>query len=249
MNSQLHGVNLVEKTVEERMAQVEKIDRRDNRTSILTGVAQEFPDSKGGREAGLQARAEHEDKSPQHIRITKSFLLENPDVAGRYGIGLNPVLLNGDDADGELHPDGVVLRGGRILEILLVADGGDKKDPPEQRQRRISAQRLAQIASTLDEAVQRNGLIDVGARQAADANRDTYLERAGLGLTEDIDMRPTAESYYVYQSLRERYGLVRGRDSILPFDLVFQGSLANFGLGAFPRWRYPERTPDAFLYR
>ena len=52
-----------------------------------------------------------------------------------------------------------------------------------------------------------------------------------------------------YQSVRERYGAVRGRDSILPFDLVFRGSLGDFSLGAFPRWRAPKETPDAFLYR
>jgi hypothetical protein len=240
---------LVEKTAEERIAQVDRLERRDSRGSVLKGVAREFPDSKGGHAAGLQARVEYEDASPQHIGITKSFLLENPTVAGPHGIGLNPNLLNDDDADGELHPDGVLLRGGRVLEIRLIADGADKKTPPESRQRKISKERLSQIAATLDEAVQRNSLIDVDARHAHDPGRDVYLERAGLGLTEDVDQRPAAESDFVYQSLRERYGLVRGRDSILPFDLVFRGSLGDFTLGAFPRWRAPRQTPDAFLYR
>ena len=240
---------LIEKTAGDRIAGVERLDRRDNRASVLKGVARDFPDSKGGHEAGLQARAEAEDASPQHIRITKSFLLENPAVAGRNGIGLNPKLLNDDAADGELHPDGVLLRGGRVLEFLLIADGADDKDPPEPRQRRISKERLIRIASSLEEAIQRNSLIDVGARQTADASRDVYLERAGLGLTEDVDQRPSAESSFVYQSLRERYGLVRGRDSVLPFDLVLRGSLGDFTLGAFPRWRPPRETPDAFLYR
>ena len=240
---------LVEETAEAQIAHVEKLERRDNRASVLKGVAREFPDSKGGKDAGLQARAEFEDASPQHIRITKSFLLENPNVAGRHGMGLNPRLLNDDESDGELHPDGVLLRGGRMLEILLIADGGDDEDPPEPRHRRISKQRLAQIAAEIDEAVQLNSLIDVDARQGADASRDTYLERAGLGLTEDVDLRPSAESTFVYQSLRERYGLVRGRDSVLPFDLVVRGSLGDMTLGAFPRWRPPRETPDAFLYR
>jgi len=240
---------LVEKTAEERIAQIDRMERRDNRASVLKGVAREFPDSKGGHTAGMQARIEYEDASPQHIGITKSFLQENPTVAGPHGIGLNPRLLNDDDSDGELHPDGIVLRGGRILEIRLVPDGGNKKDSPESRQRKISKQRLMQIAASLDEAVQRNGLIDVGARFAPDPSRDVYLERAGLGVTENVDLRPTAESSFVYQSLRERYGLVRGRDSILPFDLVLRGSLGDFTLGAFPRWRPPRQTPDAFLYR
>jgi hypothetical protein len=240
---------LVEKTAEEQLQSVAYVERRDSRASILKGVAREFPDSVGGHDAGLQARAEYEDSSPQHIRITKSFLIENPAVAGRAGVGLNPKLLNDNLADGELHPDGLILRGGRLLEILLIAEGSDKKDPPEAQLRRISKERLMQLAATLDEAVQRNSLIDADARQAADASRDVFLERAGLGLTDDVDLRPTAESTYVYQSLRERYGLVRGRDSVLPFDLVFQGSVGTFTLGAFPRWRMPAETPDAFLYR
>jgi hypothetical protein len=242
-------LELVEKTTEKRLESVDRLDRRDNRTSILKGLVREFPDSEGGRTAGLRARAESEDASPQHIRITKSFLLENPAVAGPRGLGLNSRLLNDDDADGELHPDGVLLRGGRVLEFSLIAEGGGHKDPPELRPRKISRQRLSQIASTLDEAVQLNGLIDVDARQSADASRDVYLERASLGLTETVDHRPTAESTHVYQSLRERYGLVRGRDSVLPFDLVVRGSLGEMALGAFPRWRPPRETPDAFLYR
>ena len=240
---------LVEKTAEARLARIDGLDRRDNRASLLQGIAREFPDSEKGREAGLRARAEREDASPQHIRITRSFLIENPKVAGREGIGLNPRLLNGDPGDGELHPDGVLLRGGRVLEVLLIADGSDDEDPPEARQRKISKTRLARIAASLDDVVRRNGMIDTGARHRPDASRDVYLERANLGLTEDVDARPTAESGFVYRSLRERYGIVRGRDSILPFDLVFRGSLGDFTLGAFPRWRPPRETPDAFLYR
>ena len=240
---------LVEKTAVERLAQVERLERRDTRASMLHGIAREFPDSAGGRTAGMTARSEREDASPQSIRITKSFLLENPTVAGEEGAGLNPQLLNDDPADGELHPEGIVLRGGRVLEIRLVADGGDHEDPPTSQMRKVSEQRLRRIAATLGEAVERNGLIDEDARFAPDANRDLYLERAGLGLTEDADGRPTAQSDFVYESLRERYGMVRGRDSILPFDLVFRGSLGDFTLGAFPRWRVPKQTPDAFLYR
>ena len=48
--------------------------------------------------------------------------------------------------------------------------------------------------------------------------------------------------------MRERYGIVRARPSILPFDLVLRGSLEDFTLGAFPRFHPPRRTADAFLY-
>lgn len=242
-------LDLVEKTAEERLVRVERMDRRDNRASMLRGIAQEFPDSSGGHAAGLTARRDREEASPQSIRITKDFLLENPAVASADGIGLNSRLLNDDPGDGELHPEGVVLRGGRILEIRLIAEGGDEDALPETQLRKVSKERLTRIAAALDEAVRRNSLIDADAQQAPDANRDRYLERAGLGLTDDLDVRAAAESSFVYRSLRERYGMVRGRDSILPFDLVFRGSLGDFSLGAFPRWREPRETPDAFLYR
>lgn len=240
---------LVEKTTEERLSLVDEVDQFGTRASLLRGVAREFPDSEGGKAAGLRARAEREDASPQFIRITRGFLLENPEIAGHEGVGINPLLLNGDPLDGELHPEGIVLRGGRVLEIRLVADGGDDDEPYTSRFVELSETRLRQLTATLDEAVQRNGLIDADSRFEADPNRDTYLERASLGLTEAPDLRSNAQSSFVYQSLRERYGAVRGRESLLPFDLVFRGSLGDFSLGAFPRWRPPRETPDAYLYR
>ncbi|MEM9173753.1 MAG: hypothetical protein AAGC67_00835 [Myxococcota bacterium] len=240
---------LVDKTTEERLALVDGAEQFGTRASLLRGVASEFPDSEGGRTAGLRARTEREDASPQFIRITRGFLLENPEVAGHDGIGLNPLLLNDDPKDGELHPEGIVLRGGRVLEIRLVADGADEDDAYAPRYVEVSQTRLQQLTSRLEEAVQRNSLIDPDYRFEADPNRDTFLERAALGLTEEPSLRSNAQSSFVYQSLRERYGAVRGRDSLLPFDLVFRGSLGDFSLGAFPRWRPPRETPDAFLYR
>jgi hypothetical protein len=75
------------------------------------------------------------------------------------------------------------------------------------------------------------------------------FERARVGLSGEIDPRPAAESTYSYRGMRERYGMVRSRESILPFSLVLQGSLTDLSLGAFPRFNAPRETPDAFLYR
>ena len=47
----------------------------------------------------------------------------------------------------------------------------------------------------------------------------------------------------------QRYGMVRARESILPFDLVVTGSLPDLNIAAYPKMRPPRRTPDAFLYR
>jgi hypothetical protein len=49
--------------------------------------------------------------------------------------------------------------------------------------------------------------------------------------------------------MRERYNMVRSRESILPVEIVISGSLPDLGLGAFPRIRMPKETPDAVLFR
>jgi hypothetical protein len=92
-------------------------------------------------------------------------------------------------------------------------------------------------------------LVDVDNTLGSDANRDVLFERARVGLADEIDTRPLAQSDYSYRGMRERYGMVRARESILPFELVFQGSLSDLSLGAFPRIHKPRETPDALLYR
>ena len=62
-------------------------------------------------------------------------------------------------------------------------------------------------------------------------------------------MRASAESTYAFRGMREKYGLVRSRESILPVEIVLQGSFDDFSLGGFPRFRMPKPTPDAILYR
>ncbi|MEZ4291859.1 MAG: hypothetical protein R3E53_15505 [Myxococcota bacterium] len=50
-----------------------------------------------------------------------------------------------------------------------------------------SRRRASSHRRGLEDATRRNGLVDVDARQKADAPRDVYLERASLGLTEEVD--------------------------------------------------------------
>ena len=231
------------------MAAADQMDRFDRRNQTLRHAAMEYPDTEAGILAGKRVRWEIEEYSAQQIRVTRSFLIENPRVAGSNGLGIRPELIDGESSNGELHPMGVTLMGGRTLRFHLMPESGDEKDLPEDVDRSISKERLAQLASVLDETSRRNQLIDPDDTLEHDADRDRFLERARLGLVDRPDRRPTAQSAYVYQSMRERYGVVRGRESILPFDLVFSGNLQDLQLGAYPKWRAPKPTPDAFLYR
>ena len=117
------------------------------------------------------------------------------------------------------------------------------------RRTRLSEERLARLVAQLDETTEHLARTDRDLRLRARRARDLYFERARLGVAGSVDVRPQARSSYEYIGLRERYGIVRGRESILPAEIVLQGSFTDFSLGAFPRLRLPKPTPDQVLYR
>ncbi len=240
---------IAEKAAKQSIEMAAKQDRRDVRLSILQNTAERFPDTTSGQNANDLVRKEINEATEQKIRISRAFLVENPNVAGGGGLGLRPELLDGDKHNGELHPTGVTLLGGRQLEIALVAASGDKDDEPRKLRQTVSAERLSRVVSLLEESSSRNALLDPLAEQGADAQRDLFFERARLGIADTPDPRPTAESTYAFVGVSEKYNMVRSRESILPVEIVISGSLPDFGLGAFPRIRTPKETPDAVLYK
>jgi len=238
-----------------RLAGAQALDAasRERNLALRIGMLRLIPERFSGTPAveiaDQRLRAELERASAQSIRLSRGFLVENPRVAGPHGLGLSPALLDGDASNGELHPEGVSLRGGRLLEVCTIAPGGDQEDAPHRAQELISPAQLARLVSEVEEADLRNSLLDSDDDFVPDAQRDVFFERARLGLADDVDIRATATSEYAYLGMRERYGLVRARESILPFELVLKGSLSGVSLGAFPRIKEPRQTPDAFLYK
>jgi len=238
-----------EKAAAQALESAKKEHNRDFRSALLRRIAREFRDTDAGRDAGTLARKEAEEATPQRIRLSRGFLKENPQVRGPDGLGLRPELVDGDLRNGELHPNGVILAGGRVLEICYLDEKGDESAPPRIVRQQVSAERMARLVAILEETTRQNALSDPDDDVKPDAARDVFFERARLGLLDDPDSRAGASSAYAFLSMRERYGLVRGRESILPVDLVIQGSFPDIGLGAFPRIRMPKPTPDAVLYR
>ncbi len=131
----------------------------------------------------------------------------------------------------------------------MLAESGDDDDPPRKLRAQLSDPDLARLVARLEETSFRNSLLDSDAALEANAQRDVVFERARLGLAGDVDSRPEAEARYAYRGMRERYGMVRARESLLPVELVVQGELDSLQLGAFPRLKTPKTTPDAVLYR
>jgi hypothetical protein len=228
-----------------RVAQGE--ERRDVRRALLSGVSRRFPTTEAGDAAGRLVRSELEEHTPQRIEISRGFLEENPEVAGPGGLDLDPALLDGNPSNGELHADGIAWIGGRVIELSYVAASGDPDDAPDRQTFGASPERLRQLVSRLEETSFRNALLDDDDPVIPDAERDVAFERARLGVAAP-DARPAARASFAYRGMRERYGLVRRREPILPFDIVVQGSLADLSLGAFPRLREPKKTEDAPLY-
>jgi hypothetical protein len=219
------------------------------RNGMYRQIARDMPESSAGREAGRRARVETLEATPQRVRISRGYLVENPKVAGVQGLALRPELLDENPANGELHPEGVALLGGSIVEVNSLAADGDPASAPRAEREQLGPEAMARVVSVLEETSFRNSLLDADDAIVADADRDAFFERLRLGLADQIDARPEAGSSYAYRGMRERYGMVRSRDSILPFDLVLRGSLSDLSLGAFPRFREPRETPDSFLYR
>jgi hypothetical protein len=219
------------------------------RNGMYRELAREMQGTAAAHEAGVRARLEIEQGTPQDVRISRGFLEENPEVAGPEGFDLRPELLDGVASNGELHPNGITLLGGPVVETAYLDPSGDPDRPPREVREERTPEAMARIVSALEESSFRNSLLDADDPIVPDADRDAFFERLRLGLADEVDDRAAARSSYAYRGLRERYGMVRSRESVLPFDLVLRGSLTDMSLGAFPRMRPPPETPDAILYK
>ncbi|MFI5320747.1 MAG: hypothetical protein ACHQ6V_14325 [Myxococcota bacterium] len=236
---------------EEAAKQVVKAAERERtrvgRVRLLARAAELFPETEAARGARDVVAREVERATPQRIRVSRQYLIENPRVAGPEGFALQASLLDDEATNGELHADGVTLIGGRWIELAYVGAKG-KDAAPETRRVLVSDAHLARIAAALEESALHRARVDRDATFAADAGRETFFERARLGLADEA-LRTGGDSEFAFRGMREMYGIVRGRESILPVELVVQSGLEDFGFGAFPRIRMPKETPDQILYR
>ena len=232
------------KAAQQALESAKKASSPIARFSLFREIAGQYAGTEAATQAGLLARQEHDNYTPQQIQLTREFLYDHPVLTGPKGLALQSELVDGNRRNGELDKKGIIFVGGRIIEVHI------ENDPePKRLQQKISPERLSRTVALLEETTLRSALIDPDTLIPTDPHRDFYLERARLGLTGKVDQRALARSEYSYEGLRERFGLVRGRESILPVDLVLRASLGDLSLGAFPRIRPATPTSDAFLYQ
>ena len=225
-----------------RTLKAARLQRRlDVRASLYRLLLEEYADTSAAELARSEFRDLVADASPQRIRISKQFLLENRELWGPKGLGLRRELLDEDSANGEIAEEGITLIGRTFVRIAL-----EERDPTIKE---VPPRRFARFIAALEEASYRQLFANSKERPTPDPQRDLFFERARLGLLDSADVRPSARSEAEFLSTKEKYGSVRRRESILPVEVLLQGGLEDFGVAAFPRIRLPGESPDAFLYR
>jgi hypothetical protein len=229
--------NIAERTL--RFAEMHP--RRDMQASVLRSVVEQYGDLPQGREAHDLLEKLRDESTAQDIRVSKEFLVEHPQLWQPGGLGLRPELLDDDEENGELADEGVSLIGQRYVRIFFV-----EADPVIVE---LDPDNFARFAAGLDEWSYRRVVRDDRATPTHDPARDLFLERAQLGLLDQPDPRPGAESHAQFLGSTESFGSVYRRESILPFELVLQGGLDDFGMSVFPRVNLPRESEDAILYR
>ena len=217
----------------------QKEKRVDVRLAYLGTVLREFGDTPAAKEAREKFHKEKTDASPQKIRLTHDFLVENPALWGPGALGIAPELLDGKRANGEIAERGVTLLGKNVIQLEL-----EDREPMVAH---VPPDDFARFVALLEETSRAGLERDEREKAVPDAARDEFLSDARLGLA-GADPRSSARSEAVYQSTHEKYGFVHSRDSILPVDIVLQGDIDTLGLAAFPRIRMPEPAPDELLY-
>jgi hypothetical protein len=228
--------------IAERTLMAARLQRRlDVRASIYRSLLNEYGDTPQAEEARREFQELVANASPQHIRLSKEFLLEHPELWDAGALGLHADLFDGEKGNGEIDEGGVTLVGRTVIRVALL-----DREPVLSR---VPPERFARFIAALEQVSYRELMTDAREKPIADPQRDLFFERARLGLLDSADVRPAARSEAEFLSTKEKHGGVLRRESVLPVEVVLQGGLEDFGFAAFPRIRLPRETPDAFLYR
>ena len=117
--SQQKIAELKERAAQALLAAAEKSRERDAKLMYLQGILDFYPDSTAAKES-LRKLAQLSKAENQGLRISKKFLLENPELYGTEGLRLKPALFDHNPSNMELADSGINLLGDR--ELLLHFD-------------------------------------------------------------------------------------------------------------------------------
>ena len=228
--------------VAENLLRAAGLERRwDVRSQIYKAILEDYAETPQAKIASQELHVLLTETTPQNIRLSREFLIENPELWGPGALGLRRELLDGEEENGEIAEEGITLIGKTYVRISL--------EGREPVMRSIPEEHFQRFVALLEDAHYRTVAQDARESPDRDLQRDLFFERARLGLLDRADARPSASSSATFLSTHEKHGYLRRGTTILPVELVVRGGLEDFGLSAFPRIRTAKETPDAWLYR
>jgi hypothetical protein len=230
-----------EKVAERTLEAARQPRRIDVRVALYRSVIDEYGDTKAGRSANAELRELRRTFTPQSIQVSRAFLLEHRELTAPGALGLRDELLDDDEDNGELASAGVLLIGRTWVRVAI-----EGRDPVQQD---LGPEAFARFIGLLEQAYESSLSEEKKLKPVSDPQRDSFFERARLGLLDDDDLRAAAASSFAFLSRSERLNPLRRGQSILPVELVVRGGLEDFGVAAMPRIRMPEESEDAFLYK
>jgi hypothetical protein len=230
-----------EKVAERTLESARSPRRIDVRAQLYRSLIEEYPDTRAGRAASDEFRELRRSFTPQSIQVSRAFLLEHRELTEPGALGLRDELLDGDGDNGELARAGVLLIGRTLVRVAI-----EDRDPVEQD---LGADAFARFIGLLEQAYESSLAEEQKLKPIPDPQRDSFFERARLGLLDESDLRAAAASSFAFLSRNERLNPLRRGQSILPVELVVRGGLEDFGVAAMPRIKMPAETDDAILYK
>jgi hypothetical protein len=114
---------LKEKAAVALLNAAEKTKERGAREYYLSRVIDDFPDSPAAAQATRKLAALAKDEN-QGLRMSKQFLMENPELYGPNGLGLKAALFDGDTGNHEIASRGVNLINERELLVYYQTPWG-----------------------------------------------------------------------------------------------------------------------------
>jgi tetratricopeptide (TPR) repeat protein len=228
--------------VAEQLLMAARLERRwDVRSKIYESIIEDYAETPQARIARKELHRLLTETTPQNIRLSREFLLENPELWGPGALGLRRELMDGEKENGEIAEEGITLVGRTFVRIEL--------EGREPVLRAVPEEHFARFVALLEETYYQRVAEDTREIAVRDPQRELFFERARLGLLGHADARPTATSDSAFLSTHEKHGYLRRATPLLPVELIVRGGLEDFGLSAYPRIRTPAATPDAWLYR
>lgn len=107
---------LKEKAAKTLFQAAEKSSERASKEAYLKAILDDYPESAAAKEATQKLAALMKIEN-QGLRMSKRFLMENPELYGQQGLRLKPTLFDGNSSNMELADQGINLLSDR--EILL----------------------------------------------------------------------------------------------------------------------------------